>query len=117
MIRRPPRSTRTDTLFPYTTLFRSAGPDRAARACVAVDLSEHVTEDVADREEQIAGAEVERAEQRQRDRADFAGPDQVRTQQHGDNATEQADVIAKACNGRFGGVVHRRLVKEEHSRT
>src|SRR3546814_5575826 len=28
MIRRPPRSTRTDTLFPYTTLFRSA--DRVA---------------------------------------------------------------------------------------
>src|SRR3546814_12014990 len=28
MIRRPPRSTRTDTLFPYTTLFRSA--DNAA---------------------------------------------------------------------------------------
>src|SRR3546814_3909938 len=38
MVRRPPRSTRTDTLFPYTTLFRSAGGDadavplRAARA-------------------------------------------------------------------------------------
>src|SRR3546814_4545379 len=34
MIRRPPRSTRTDTLFPYTTLFRSAeaelGEDLAA---------------------------------------------------------------------------------------
>src|SRR3546814_15953182 len=28
MIRRPPRSTRTDTLFPYTTLFRSAGARR-----------------------------------------------------------------------------------------
>src|SRR3546814_13793151 len=26
MIRRPPRSTRTDTLFPYTTLFRSFDP-------------------------------------------------------------------------------------------
>src|SRR3546814_3473084 len=26
MIRRPPRSTRTDTLFPYTTLFRSCPP-------------------------------------------------------------------------------------------
>src|SRR3546814_3481995 len=26
MIRRPPRSTRTDTLFPYTTLFRSWQP-------------------------------------------------------------------------------------------
>src|SRR3546814_11583364 len=28
MIRRPPRSTRTDTLFPYTTLFRSISPTR-----------------------------------------------------------------------------------------
>src|SRR3546814_3016799 len=28
MIRRPPRSTRTDTLFPYTTLFRSESIDR-----------------------------------------------------------------------------------------
>src|SRR3546814_1145016 len=27
MIRRPPRSTRTDTLFPYTTLFRSVAAD------------------------------------------------------------------------------------------
>src|SRR3546814_1040889 len=36
MIRRPPRSTRTDTLFPYTTLFRSPRPTRlrAARASV-----------------------------------------------------------------------------------
>src|SRR3546814_8459508 len=31
MIRRPPRSTRTDTLFPYTTLFRSV--QEAAHAC------------------------------------------------------------------------------------
>src|SRR3546814_11513562 len=35
MIRRPPRSTRTDTLFPYTTLFRSmvGRGDFAAAAC------------------------------------------------------------------------------------
>src|SRR3546814_4510055 len=37
MIRRPPRSTRTDTLFPYTTLFRSgqarSPPAAALRAC------------------------------------------------------------------------------------
>src|SRR3546814_8350548 len=35
MIRRPPRSTRTDTLFPYTTLFRSSrrrGATRRARS-------------------------------------------------------------------------------------
>src|SRR3546814_10546578 len=31
MLRRPPRSTRTDTLFPYTTLFRSQLLDRATR--------------------------------------------------------------------------------------
>src|SRR3546814_20924690 len=43
MIRRPPRSTRTDTLFPYTTLFRSladaahAGEDEAMRQAAAVD--------------------------------------------------------------------------------
>src|SRR3546814_10005916 len=30
MIRRPPRSTRTDTLFPYTTLFRSGLSQQAA---------------------------------------------------------------------------------------
>src|SRR3546814_11679502 len=32
MIRRPPRSTRTDTLFPYTTLFRSSWPAAAEHA-------------------------------------------------------------------------------------
>src|SRR3546814_6314134 len=32
MIRRPPRSTHTDTLFPYTTLFRAALRARSARA-------------------------------------------------------------------------------------
>src|SRR3546814_3754271 len=45
MIRRPPRSTRTDTLFPYTTLFRS---DDAAgvlgRAGVAGRLVQHQRE-------------------------------------------------------------------------
>src|SRR3546814_7394107 len=37
IIRRPPRSTRTDTLFPYTTLFRSPpSPDIWARACCSL---------------------------------------------------------------------------------
>src|SRR3546814_1794629 len=44
MIRRPPRSTRTDTLFPYTTLFRSirwkaAGGGVHARQCLGVALA------------------------------------------------------------------------------
>src|SRR3546814_14200349 len=41
MIRRPPVSTRTDTLFPYTTLFRSLGPraaeDDRCRRCLHVE--------------------------------------------------------------------------------
>src|SRR3546814_16320648 len=36
MIRRPPRSTRTDTLFPDTTLFRSLGPGLASRTLAEV---------------------------------------------------------------------------------
>src|SRR3546814_5121779 len=52
MIRRPPRSTRTDTLFPYTTLFRSiAGSDEA-------DLNTHGPERVG---EEVPGAAVEAA--------------------------------------------------------
>src|SRR3546814_4284726 len=45
MIRRPPRSTRTDTLFPYTTLFRSgefAERDAAFRCQPDVDDGEVV---------------------------------------------------------------------------
>src|SRR3546814_21085558 len=40
MIRRPPRSTRTDTLFPYTTLFRSVGLQHAAADLVEFDRFE-----------------------------------------------------------------------------
>src|SRR3546814_19122722 len=42
MIRRPPRSTRTDTLFPYTTLFRSERLQGLAAARAAPYLSGHV---------------------------------------------------------------------------
>src|SRR3546814_3020793 len=38
MIRRPPRSTRTDTLFPYTTLFRS----HTAQPAISALSSDHV---------------------------------------------------------------------------
>src|SRR3546814_14822005 len=40
MIRRPPRSTRTDTLFPYTTLFRSLARQRC------VDLAERLQREI-----------------------------------------------------------------------
>src|SRR3546814_10340085 len=39
MIRRPPRSTRTDTLFPYTTLFRSpCAPERSGMSAAVEGL-------------------------------------------------------------------------------
>src|SRR3546814_11876831 len=37
MIRRPPRSTRTDTLFPYTTLFRSNFRSKLAPGAITAD--------------------------------------------------------------------------------
>src|SRR3546814_543713 len=45
MIRRPPRSTRTDTLFPYTTLFRShgaSGAEALSAYLVAVETSSRI---------------------------------------------------------------------------
>src|SRR3546814_6628815 len=46
MIRRPPRSTRTDTLFPYTTLFRS--PSRRQKSEIAVFRGIHVASATVD---------------------------------------------------------------------
>src|SRR3546814_12459317 len=44
MIRRPPRSTRTDTPFPYTTLFRSDSADQRLRRLAARDV--HLIEEL-----------------------------------------------------------------------
>src|SRR3546814_7274211 len=52
MIRRPPRSTRTDTLFPYTTLFRSV--------IAAIPLGGYVKM-LAEREADVDPAEVDQA--------------------------------------------------------
>src|SRR3546814_2475624 len=59
MIRRPPRSTRTDTLFPYTTLFRSHDGG-VARAVRHIDRVERFTEraDLVDLDEQRVGEAV-----------------------------------------------------------
>src|SRR3546814_9250147 len=43
IIRRPPRSTRTDTLFPYTTLFRSLDVTARGRYVVAAGDDDHPT--------------------------------------------------------------------------
>src|SRR3546814_18375649 len=60
MIRRPPRSTRTDTLFPYTTLFRSLGREIA----IGLDLAALVgfQSDLVERETIGVGLATDRHE-------------------------------------------------------
>src|SRR3546814_5626055 len=59
MIRRPPRSTRTDTLFPYTTLFRSF-----AGGAVGVDvLVIGIERLVGSGRQRLGGGTVERSEE------------------------------------------------------
>src|SRR3546814_5409921 len=66
MIRRPPRSTRTDTRFPYTTLFRSPGSGVAATYVARIghvenaDQPRHIMlEKVAERVKERTNGEVE----------------------------------------------------------
>src|SRR3546814_9976978 len=60
MIRRPPRSTRTDTLFPYTTLFRSAeaGDGEIAHHLAVVHHDAAVEHDAARLAAGLAGREL-----------------------------------------------------------
>src|SRR3546814_19811809 len=56
MIRRPPRSTRTDTLFPYTTLFRSTILGAGSEAVVT--LTDTISEHRADIDALLTAAHV-----------------------------------------------------------
>src|SRR3546814_1392900 len=56
MIRRPPRSTRTDTLFPYTTLFRSLG-DGVVMTVVEHPGGDHLQQDQRRDDDQHGAAE------------------------------------------------------------
>src|SRR3546814_13363482 len=58
MIRRPPRSTRTDTLFPYTTLFRSTIGFRQRADDAEVERDETRIVDLAGVDPDIAGVGV-----------------------------------------------------------
>src|SRR3546814_7286108 len=68
MIRRPPRSTRTDTLFPYTTLFRSKFADSGGRdpafdpraELAAPELADLLALDDAGFRELLSGSPIKR---------------------------------------------------------
>src|SRR3546814_4433761 len=68
MIRRPPRSTRIDTLFPYTTLFRSglavtSLPEEGIDVVAAVDVSSSMRSGFNQRETRLATARRVRSEE------------------------------------------------------
>src|SRR3546814_7852971 len=67
MIRRPPRSTRTDTLFPYTTLFRSpvATRSRAPAKTSKAPATRFRTAPTTDRRSSSDGQEPEKRRRRQ----------------------------------------------------
>src|SRR3546814_5025398 len=70
MIRRPPRSTRTDTLFPYTTLFRSM---RMLGATIDLELAIHLAAQRVLRQHALDG---------DLDHALRIGGQQVRSEEH-----------------------------------
>src|SRR3546814_3427162 len=80
MIRRPPRSTRTDTLFPYTTLFRSVAGRADDDHCVGEAGGDEIGAEIGgaflERDEQVEAACRRRggdaAEQREIKRVDRA---------------------------------------------
>src|SRR3546814_4920705 len=86
MIRRPPRSTRTDTLFPYTTLFRSRIVEhqpRQNRHHHGCDVGRHGRH-VDDRDRLAAGGQAEDLgdEFLHRIRDQHAGEHEARSEEH-----------------------------------
>src|SRR3546814_1116819 len=65
MIRRPPRSTRTDTLFPYTTLFRSLSAEQEAEEQARLER-----ERAAQQQQQQQEAAAQLAAQQQAERSE-----------------------------------------------
>src|SRR3546814_98514 len=58
MLRRPPRSTRTDTLFPYTTLFRSGSVELFEHLVAGAPLSQEALADLTEDLDAIMGADL-----------------------------------------------------------
>src|SRR3546814_16086960 len=66
MIRRPPRATRTDTLFPYTTLFRSRRRSLFDPAPPVVELRQLVARPHQRRQARLEGRQIPARPRRQR---------------------------------------------------
>src|SRR3546814_8912786 len=101
MSRRPPRSTRPDTLFPYTTLFLSpaAGPPRRLQQrALPVQVDAHAEVEIGLRPGADHGGEME-------DEAGVAGHEACRGRRIGDVAGRRPDA-------RVGGGLHRNGIED-----
>ena len=79
-----------------------ASPDDFARARVAIDLGQHVAEDIGDREEEVPGAEGQAEED-----ARLARPDQVRAEQDRHEASHDEVIVAVVAGVRDGFLFER----------
>src|SRR3546814_14602430 len=103
MIRRPPRSTRTDTLFPYTTLFRSPRPEAGDPIGGAKQYSLR------------PGAELEHQDYRARPGFGEYAREHQQTLADARNSDRQSVVSGTSVSARvdFGG---RRIIKKQRMR-
>src|SRR3546814_3810174 len=102
MIRRPPRSTRTDTLFPYTTLFRS--PEQAGRAGEVVAGVAALQRDV---EQRLAAGLLEHHPQQDRPPGDAAPvPGRARVDLLGGQVDVGAGEVEVEVDGRWRSEEH-----------
>src|SRR3546814_8663778 len=92
MIRRPPRSTRTDTLFPYTTLFRSG-----IAVCGANGLKpqEHLAEQVRDPFTRSAPADADGLFPLHRRSDNFAPPQCLRKLRRSEEHTSELQSLIR----------------------
>src|SRR3546814_18927663 len=102
MIRRPPRSTRTDTLFPYTTLFRSllglrlAGPEARAIVAVEGDAAAALAQPLQQGKEPLTALGVENPEGDGRE-VDKVEAGEALGQRRGAFAAQQLEIGRAAC--------------------
>src|SRR3546814_19542699 len=112
MIRRPPRSTRTDTLFPYTTLFRSQRRFKGNHAVVTAMQDQRF---MPDRPDVLIGAgqrihpSLPRGGEHGREGLLEAGPDARAVEQFRQLIGNEASVVGKVVHD-LAPVGHGRLI-------
>src|SRR3546814_9667996 len=107
MIRRPPRSTRTDTLFPYTTLFRAAScplptPSKCAAGARRIEIEGIIS---------MKLSIVDLATIAPGTTATEAFNDAVETARQADTLGVSSHLVGRASHGVVGGVRDRKSTR------